>query len=140
MVIIAGVDRSDRAEKVVEEAHSLAEAFDTDLHVVHVLTQSEFVDLERTNVEDSGRALEMDVVKDVAGEIAAEPAESLGVPYESVGLMGDPADRLVEYAANEGARYIVLGPRKRSPTGKALFGSVAQSALLNAECPVVTTI
>lgn len=140
MVIIAGVDRSDRAEKVVDEAQSLAEAFDTELHVVHVLTQSEFVDLERTNVEDSGRALEMDAVKEVAREIAEEPVKNRGISYESVGLMGDPADRLIEYAENQDARYVILGPRKRSPTGKALFGSVAQSVLLNAECPVVTTI
>jgi nucleotide-binding universal stress UspA family protein len=62
------------------------------------------------------------------------------VPLKNVGLTGEPAARIVTYTVDEDARYAVLCPRKRSPTGKALFGSVGQSVLLNANCPVVTTI
>lgn len=140
MVIVAPVDRSDRANDVIREAGVLAEAFDDAVHVVHVLTRSEFVELERTNVEDTGKPLDIDAVKAVAEDLAEEAAEGLDLPYESVGLMGDPANTIVDYAADESARYVVLSPRKRSPTGKALFGSVGQSVLLNAGCPVVTTI
>jgi len=140
MVIVAAVDRSNRAEDVVREAGVLAEAFDDTVHVIHVLTRSEFVELERTNVDTTGEALDIDEVKSVAEEIAAEAAESLTVPYECSGLMGDPASTIVDYATDEGARYLVVGARKRSPTGKALFGSIAQSVLLNATCPVLTTL
>jgi nucleotide-binding universal stress UspA family protein len=37
-----------------------------------------------------------------------------------------------------GARYVVLGGRQRSPTGKALFGSVAQKVIINSPVPVLS--
>lgn len=140
MVIVAAVDRSERAELVVGEAEALAEAFSDTVHVVYSLTRSEFVDLGRTSMEESGEMIDMEQIREVATDIAAEPAATLNVPAEAVGLVGEPAERVVEYADEQDARYIVVGPRKRSPTGKAVFGSVAQSVLLNAGCPVVTTI
>ena len=50
---------------------------------------------------------------------------------------GDPADRILAVAANEGAAVIAVAGRKRSPAGKALFGSVTQSVVLDADRPVL---
>lgn len=139
MSIVVAVDRSNRAEEAVREAESLAAAFDETLHVVHVLTRSEFLDLGLSSV-DRGDSIEMGHVREAAEEIAADATDDLEVSFETVGLMGDPATRIVEYATEQDAQYIVVATRKRSPTGKAIFGSVAQSILLNAECPVLVTL
>lgn len=139
MVITAAVDRSDRSADVLLEAESLAKAFDEPVHVVHVLSQSEFVDMGRTAAEE-GDSFDMDEVREVAEDIAFEAASDLDVPSEVVGLMGEPARKVVEYATEQDAQYIVVAGRNRSPAGKVLFGSVAQSILLNADCPVVSTI
>jgi hypothetical protein len=40
-------------------------------------------------------------------------------------------------ADSRDAQYIILGSRKQSPVGKALFGSVAQVVLLNTDRAVV---
>ena len=139
MVIVAAIDRSDRATDVVNEAEALATAFDDTVHVVHVLTRSEFVDLGRTKAE-AGDSINMDEVRKVAADIAASHTPDVAVPTESVGLVGDPASQVSTYASDNEARYIVVAGRKRSPAGKAIFGSVAQSIILSAKCPVLSTV
>lgn len=140
MTIVAAVDRSSRAEVVTREAGKLARAFDDPLHIVHSLSESEFVELERANVDETGRPIDMDTIRDIAANFAREAATSLEVEYETVGVVGDADTQILRYAERREARYIVIGPRKRSPTGKAIFGSTAQSILLNANCPVVSII
>jgi nucleotide-binding universal stress UspA family protein len=139
MVIIAAVNRSDQADDVLDEAYALAGAFDEPIHVVHVLSRSEFIELGTTQAE-KGDFVDMDDVKDVAQDIAAKAASHLKCSSEAVGLVGKPPVQVVDYAADHNARYIVVGGRKRSPTGKLIFGSFTQSILLNAECPVLSTI
>lgn len=138
MVIVAAVDRSERATAVVREAATLGEAFDEPVEVVHVLTREEFVSLERTTVSETGEAVPVEGVVDVAESIAGDAIDEANVAANAVGLMGDPADEVVEYAHDRDARYVVVAGRKRSPVGKALFGSVAQSIMLSAACPVVS--
>ncbi len=48
-----------------------------------------------------------------------------------------PSEDLVQAAIDEGAGLIVIGLRKRTPTGKFLLGSNAQEILLDAPCPVL---
>ncbi len=137
MVVVAAVDRSDRASDVVSEAEILAAEFDESVHVVHALTRAEFVTLGTTNAQ-ADEPLNLDQIRDKAATMAAEAVPETVDRYETVGLVGNPAEEIIDYADEVTARYIVVHPRRKSPAGKALFGSVAQSVLLDANCPVVT--
>lgn len=141
MVIVAAVDTTDRASGTLEEAVTLAEKFGDEVHVLHVMSRSDAVEAEEESVRhDSGLSTEE------LRERASRPAKDLidgksfPVQVKGVGQIGDPAAEVVDYADQTDARYIVVSPQRRSQTGKILFGSVAQSILLEAECPVVSLV
>ena len=52
------------------------------------------------------------------------------------GAVGDHGDKIVALAKDASADLVAVGGRKRSPAGKAVFGSTAQEVMLNAPCPV----
>ena len=49
----------------------------------------------------------------------------------------DPADDLIQVAADVQADFIIIGLRRRTPVGKLILGSNAQRILLDAPCPVL---
>ncbi|WP_336022287.1 universal stress protein [Halobellus salinisoli] len=140
MVIVAAVDRSDQASAVLEEADVLAQQFDDVVHVLHVMKRSEAIQAEEDSVGHGDDGIPVSKLRDRAAQIASALVDDhqFGAEAKAVGRVGDPAAEIVDYAEAQDARYVVVSPQQRSQTGKILFGSVAQSVLLNAHCPVVS--
>lgn len=62
-----------------------------------------------------------------------------GVEHELTRLVEskDAADQILTLAHDLNAELIVIGLRRRTPVGKLILGSQAQTILLEAECPVL---
>jgi nucleotide-binding universal stress UspA family protein len=120
MTILAAVDDEDGSRAVVRHGHDLAQAFDEELVVLHVLPETE----ER----ETARAVAQKFVDEVLDDETNVSAD---------GRLGDPEARILREAQDSDARYVVLGSRKQTPVGKALFGSVAQVVLLNTDRSIV---
>ncbi|MFC6954494.1 universal stress protein [Halorubellus litoreus] len=68
---------------------------------------------------------------------ATEVLEEAGVEYNLDEESGTPSDEIVERANELDVDCICVAGRKRSPTGKALFGSVSQDVILDSDRPVL---
>lgn len=65
--------------------------------------------------------------------------ERAGITVEKHRKVAEPGPGIVDAADELGADQVVMCGRKRTPVGKVLLGSVAQSVLLNASVPVTVT-
>ncbi|WP_423995087.1 universal stress protein [Halorubrum trapanicum] len=69
---------------------------------------------------------------------AREILEDAGVNCVHHEASGDPGEELIAAADAADVDLICVSGRKRSPAGKAVFGSTTQTVVLNADRPVLT--
>jgi nucleotide-binding universal stress UspA family protein len=106
--------------------------------LAHVFGEDEYTDVrEKLDIAPTAEVTADDVAErySTVREIRSALDEA-GLDVVVRGGVGDYGDRVVEIAGEEDADLVVVGGRSRSPTGKAVFGSTAQSVMLNAPCPV----
>jgi len=144
---IAVVEASDSAKELVREAGELAAGVGADLVLLHVTTEDEYSDRRESmasipdlnvnytidEAQDGARTFAKDIGRDVLDDIDIEP--------EAVGRVGEKGDEILQFADSTDADHIFLAGRKRSPTGKAIFGDVTQRIILEFDgaVTVVTT-
>lgn len=137
MTIVAAVDAEDRPDQVVNVGWELADAFGEELVVLHVVSQAEF-ERRRADREYFVDQAARDAAKSAGWVVGGTLEDGESVSRE--GRVGEPAEEIRQFAEEKDARFVVIGGRRRTPVGKAVFGSVTQSVLLNAGCPVVTVM
>jgi nucleotide-binding universal stress UspA family protein len=147
--VLLATDGSKEAELAARSAALLADKTGSELHVVHVFgitpwypaypdgTGFDGADLEDPVLEEDlqrfsqqrARGLldaEVEKLRSVGGTLAQAHLVEGGVPEEIVGL-----------AEEIGAGLVVVGSRGRGGIRRALMGSVSDSVVRHAHCPVL---
>lgn len=133
MAIVCAVD-TQTWEKLVNFAVEEAKIRNEKLYFLHC------VEVPKIGQMVAEEALE-DVSEKLGKEVlekSANIAKAKGVEFETVlSKRKDIARFILEFADSVNASLIVVGTRRKTKTGKILFGSVAQEVILNARQPVV---
>lgn len=124
-VLIPVDDNEDRAHEQARFVSQLPNATETvEATVVHAL-HGEEREAARPTADRIGTVRH-----------AVEVLEEAGVTVQTTDIGLPPDEGIIDWAEEMKADLIVMGGRKRSPAGKALFGSTTQSVILNTERPV----
>jgi nucleotide-binding universal stress UspA family protein len=137
--IVALVDFSDVTQKVINQARTLAEAFQSQVILLHGLSKRPVVVdmgvasptlLQSLTPED----IEADKVK---LQLLSEPMSSAGVRVSIQQVPDATVEAIVEEAQRLRADVIVVGSHHHGTFYNLIVGSVTSGVLKRASCPVL---
>src|SRR5689334_9684942 len=125
MTIVVGYVPTPEGEAALDAALAEAARRQEPLHLINTARGDSLVDDRFLHERDI--------------EALRERLTATGVAFDIQQLVRgrEAADEIVETADRLGASLIVIGIRRRSPTGKLITGSQAQRILLDANTPVL---
>ena len=143
------IDETESSDELLGEAGELAAGAGAALVIFSPLSEdayeedasvlSEIEAVERTSFDKQPEHL----ARSAADQAASEQLDDLEVEYETRGAIVDSGERataIVDAATAADCDYVFLVGKRRSPTGKAIFGETAQDVLLNFDGRVVVTM
>ncbi|GGJ14137.1 universal stress protein UspA [Halobellus salinus] len=141
VVVAVGSGDEDRLEEIVEAATDLAGPAGATIRLVHVFETDEYDRIRGQLDIDAADEVSPDEVakRHVTIRKLGDAVDAAGLTHSWHGRISDAGNQggeIVTAASDLGADLLVVGGRRRSPTGKAVFGSTAQDVMLNAPCPV----
>ena len=151
--ILLATDGSSEAELAARTAVDLSQKTDSELHLIHVLDvakvglsmavlYSEATDPEGVKLPDPVLEEELErSAKQEGKEVLEAEVERVrsagGTLAQSHLMMGEAEREIVHLAEDLGTGLIVMGSRGRRGMRRALMGSVSDSVVRHAHCPVL---
>lgn len=133
--IMVATDGSKPVRKAIETAIELAKLSGAKLYAVYVIVPAGYSPRDfgwekslREYLQDEG---------DKAVAFVEDAGKTAGVKVEPVTLEGHPADKIIEFAEQEGIDLIVMGTLGKTGLERFLLGSVAENVVRHSKIPVL---
>jgi universal stress protein A len=136
--ILVATDFSEQADEALEYAASLAVRLGATVHLVHAIS------IPAMGVPEMGMAYRSLGIEQTTKEAQAALDDRVARYRDRIAFgpsrieVGDPRDLIDRVAAEIGADLIVIGTHGRRGIRRLLLGSVAESVVRTAPCPVLT--
>lgn len=137
--VLVGCDFSPDSDLAFQYGLSLAQEFQSELHLVHVIETPAYKDLLKLTAEVR-EELKQDLRSTLHGKLTdMVPQEALAwcTPKTTL-LAGQPHEEILKYAVVNDADLIVLGVRGRGQVETLLVGSTTDRVARSAPCPVLS--
>ena len=131
--IVLATDGSREAELAATTAAALAKGTDSELHVVHV---GPFMPMLFSTMEEEPARMAREARKTLDDAVGRIEAAGGNVAQAHL-RVGGASEEIVALAEELGAGLILMGNRGRGGVRRALMGSVSDSVVRHAHCPVL---
>ena len=140
--ILLATDASEDALKAAQMASDVANVSGSELHVLHVGNMKDFHIAPGAEQSFSSRTGTLGEVREKAEqtlEAAVKQVEETGGTVAEAHMrLGDPDDEILRFCEEHGDfGLIVIGSRGLGPVKRRLMGSVSESVVRHAHCPVL---
>jgi nucleotide-binding universal stress UspA family protein len=138
LLVAVGPGDDDRVDPLARTTTDIAGPAGAAVTLAHVFTEQEYEDARDRLGGEPGDEVTPDAVARRHATIRAlgDALDDAGIDHDVAGRVGKHGEAIVSLASDADTDLAVVGGRRRSPTGKAVFGSTAQTVLLSAPCPV----
>jgi nucleotide-binding universal stress UspA family protein len=141
VLLAVGEGDDQRTDRFGDAVRDIAGPAEAEVAVAHVFSDESYDELSGQMDFEPANEASPDLIakrhatiKELEAEL--EDADLDVTAYGRVTNGHSTGESIVELSEEVDADMVIVGGRKRSPTGKALFGSTAQEVMLNADCPV----
>jgi nucleotide-binding universal stress UspA family protein len=132
--ILHPTDFSEYSEMALQVARSLARDLGARLLILHVAPLDVLLDEDETPAAELDPRIDTDALEGLPKRL---DGPDLKFPVETRIRRGSASDEILATAGEVECDLIVMGTHGRTGLDRALVGSVAESVLTTAECPVV---
>jgi nucleotide-binding universal stress UspA family protein len=136
--ILVPTDFSACSDAAVRYARALAQAFDAELHLLHVVqdpyTQPWAAEAFPAPLGEMLEQWQQQARERLAALLPGDEASR----SKMATVVGSPFYEIVRYAEEQQMDLIVIGTHGRGPIGHMLLGSVAEKVVRKSPCPVLT--
>lgn len=133
--ILVPTDGSESIDGVLEHTLEVAEGGEPTVHVLYVIDDQVLLTLDDEQAE--GVLTDLHTEGEVALDRVTDRIEAAGLPTEAVIEEGKPAEKIVEYAADNDVDIITMGTQGDDYT-ENMLGSTSQKVVTKAPVPVLT--
>ncbi|QIN85300.1 universal stress protein [Rubrobacter tropicus] len=138
--VVLAVDGSEESKRAVRAAAEISAASGSPVHVIYVMPTESRLYGHHSYSEDVKKSL-LEEARAQARRFLDEQAESVrsagGAVAQTYLGVGRPDEEIVELAEEIDAGMVVIGSRGLGGVRRALVGSVSDSVVRHAHCPVL---
>jgi len=130
--VLVPTDFSETSDAALKYGIGLARAFGAQLYLLHVPGEA------GVNFEADFPMVQFEAAVRERVDMLVSPRDLITLRPEYALRIGVPADQIVHYADDRDIDLIVMGTHGRSGVAHMVMGSVAETVVRTAPCPVLT--